>query len=111
MHIKLNVRGVNPAELIMEPKNLMYIIPGAEHIALHFLVPEKCRNTANYPIIIADIAPRVPGSLTHFNWPRLLWKSQITGFRFYKSPTIFGFNEYKRKKEVYQHYTVRIIGD
>ena len=25
-----------------------------------------------YSIIIADIAPKIPGDLTHFNWPRLL---------------------------------------
>ena len=25
-----------------------------------------------YLIIIADIAPMIPGGLTHFNWPRLL---------------------------------------
>ena len=25
-----------------------------------------------YPIIIADIAPMIPGGLTHFNWPRSL---------------------------------------
>ena len=25
-----------------------------------------------YPIIIADIALKIPGGLTHFNWPRLL---------------------------------------
>ena len=108
---RLAVGGVNPAELITEPKNLMYIIPGAEHAALHFLVPEKCLNTEDYPIIIADIAPRVLGNLMHFNWPRLLRKSQITGFGCYKRPTIFGFIEYKRKREVYKHYTVRIIED
>ena len=37
----------------------MFIILGEEQIAL-------------YLIIIADIAPKIPGGLTHFNWPRLL---------------------------------------
>ena len=40
-----------------------------------------------YPIIIVDIAPRIPGSLTHFNWARLLcYKLK---YRVYlQSPTI-----------------------
>ena len=67
----------------------MYIILGAEHNALHFLVPEKCMNTANDPIIIADIAPWIPGSLTHFNWPRLLRKAKIQGFDFIKTYNIW----------------------
>ena len=112
MHaVRLTVRGVNPAELITEPKNLMYIIPGAEHAALHFLVPEKCLNTEDYPIIIADIAPRVLGNLTHFNWPRLLRKSQITGFGYYKKKDLqyLDLTSIKGKRVVYKHYTVRII--
>ena len=30
-----------------------------------------------YLIIIADIAPKIPGGLTHFNWPRLLCDKPI----------------------------------
>ena len=36
------------------------------------MVSDRCINTDNVSIIIVDIAPRIPGGLMHFNWPRLL---------------------------------------
>ena len=67
----------------------MYIILGDEQAVLTF---RKCMNTINYPIIIADIAPRVPSSLTHFNWPRLLRQTKLQGliFFFVTRPTLIG---------------------
>ena len=56
----------------MEPKDLMYIIMGDEQIALTLWYWRGVGTLIIYPIIIADIAPRIPGSLTYFNWPRLL---------------------------------------
>ena len=56
----------------MEPKDLMYIILGEEQIALTLWYRRGVGTLIIYPIIIADIAPRIPGGLTHFNWPRLL---------------------------------------
>ena len=44
-----------------------------------------------YLIIIADIAPMIPDSLMHFNWPRLLRISfDIWGL--FTSPIIKGFD-------------------
>ena len=56
----------------MEPKDLMYIILGEEQIALTLWYQRGVGTLIMYPIIIADIAPRIPGGLTHFNRPRLL---------------------------------------
>ena len=56
----------------MEPMDLMYIILGEEQIALTLWYRRGVGTLIMYPIIIADIAPRIPGSLMHFNWPRLL---------------------------------------
>ena len=33
-----------------------------------------------YSIIIADIAPKIPGDLTHFNWPGCCEIGPSTGF-------------------------------
>ena len=56
----------------MEPMDLMYIILGEEQIALTLWYQRGVGTLIMYPIIIADIAPRISGSLMHFNWPRLL---------------------------------------
>ena len=56
----------------MEPKDLMYKLPGEEQIALTLWYRRGVGTLIIYPIIIVDIVPRIPGSLTHFNWPRLL---------------------------------------
>ena len=56
----------------MEPKDLMYIILGEEHVAFILWYQRGVWTLIMYSIIIADIAPRIPGDLTHFNWPRLL---------------------------------------
>ena len=56
----------------MEPKDLMYIIPGEEQIALILWYRRGVQTLIMYPIIIADIAPKIPSDLMHFNWPRLL---------------------------------------
>ena len=56
----------------MEPKDLMYIILGEEQIALTLWYRRGVGTLIMYPIIIADIAPRIPGGLMHFDWPRLL---------------------------------------
>ena len=56
----------------MEPKDLMYIILGEEQIALTLWYQRGVGTLIMYPIIIVDIAPRIPGGLTHFDWPRLL---------------------------------------
>ena len=56
----------------MEPIDLMYIILGEEQIALTLWYWRGVGTLIMYPIIIADIAPRIPGSLMHFNWPKLL---------------------------------------
>ena len=56
----------------MEPVDLMYIILGDEQIALTLWYLRGVGTLIIYPIIIADIAPRIPGSLMHFNWPKLL---------------------------------------
>ena len=50
----------------------MYIIMGDEQIALTLWYRRGVGTLIIYLIIIADIAPRIPGSLMHFNWPRLL---------------------------------------
>ena len=50
----------------------MYIIPDEEQIALTLWYQRGVRTLIMYPIIIADIAPRIPGGLMHFNWPWLL---------------------------------------
>ena len=45
-----------------------------------------------YLIITANIAPRIPGNLTHFNWPRLLqYVFSIQGL--FTSPIIIGLTE------------------
>ena len=56
----------------MEPTDLMYIILGEEQIALTLWYRRGVGTLIMYLIIIADIAPMIPGSLTHFNWPRFL---------------------------------------
>ena len=50
----------------------MYKITGDVQIVLTLWYRGSVGTLMIYPIIIADIAPRIPGSLTHFNWPRLL---------------------------------------
>ena len=50
----------------------MYILTGDEQIALTLWYLRGVGTLIIYLSIIADIAPRIPGSLTHFNWPRLL---------------------------------------
>ena len=45
----------------------MYIIRG--EIPLWYR--RGVRTLLMYPILIADIAPRIPGNLMHFHWPRL----------------------------------------
>ena len=50
----------------------MYIIMGDEQIAHTLWYQRGVGTLIIYLIIIADIAPKIPGSLTHFNWPRLL---------------------------------------
>ena len=50
----------------------MYIILGEEQIALTLWYWRGEITLAIYPIIIADIAPYIPGGLMHFNWPRSL---------------------------------------
>ena len=50
----------------------MYIILGEEQIALTLWYWRGVITLVMYPIIIADIAPYIPGGLTHFNWPRSL---------------------------------------
>ena len=52
--------------------DLMYIILSEEQTAPHSMVSERWIKLVMYPIIIADIAPMIPGGLTHFNWPRSL---------------------------------------
>ena len=56
----------------MEPKDLMYILLDDEQIALILWYQRGVQTLIMYPIIIADIAPKIPGDLTHFNSPRLL---------------------------------------
>ena len=56
----------------MEPKDLMYKLLGEEQIALTLWYRRGVGTLIIYLIIIVDIAPRIPGSLMHFNWPRLL---------------------------------------
>ena len=56
---------IKPAELL---QNLMYILCG--EISLRYR--RGVGTLLMYSIIIANIAPRIPGSLTHFHWPRLL---------------------------------------
>ena len=56
----------------MEPKDLMYIIPDEGQITLILWYRRGVKTLIMYPIIIADIAPKIPGDLMHFNWPRLL---------------------------------------
>ena len=53
-----------------------------------------------YPIIIADIAPKIPGGLTHFNCPGCCEISQYTGFII--RPTIRWLNTCKdvQKREI-----------
>ena len=50
----------------------MYIILGEEQIALTLWYWRGVKTLVMYPIIIADIAPKIPGGLTHFNRPRSL---------------------------------------
>ena len=50
----------------------MYIILGEEQIALTLRYWRGVITLVMYPIIIADIAPYIPGGLMHFNWPRSL---------------------------------------
>ena len=50
----------------------MYIILGDEQNALTLWYWRGAQTLIIYPIIIADIAPMIPGNLTHFHWPRLL---------------------------------------
>ena len=57
--------------------DLMYKIPGEEQIVLTLWYRSCELRLVMYPIIIADIAPRIPGGLTHFNWPRLLSNKPI----------------------------------
>ena len=47
----------------------MYIILGEEQIALTLWYWRGVKTLVMYPIIIADIAPKIPGGLTHFNGP------------------------------------------
>ena len=56
----------------MEPKNLMYIVIGEEKNVLTFWYRRGVGTIMMYLIIIADIAPMIPGGLMHFHWPRLL---------------------------------------
>ena len=49
----------------------MYIILGEEQIALTLWYWRGVKTLVMYPIIIADIAPKIPGGLTHFNWPQV----------------------------------------
>ena len=52
-----------------------------------------------YLIIIADIAPMMPGSLAHFNWPRLLRKYlDIQGL--FTNPIIKGLTNTAQPKNV-----------
>ena len=57
--------------------DLMYIILGDEQITLTLWYRRGVGTLIIYLIIIADIAPRIPGSLTHFNWPRLLCNKPV----------------------------------
>ena len=50
----------------------MYKITGDVQIALILWYQRSVGTLIIYPITIADIAPKIPGSLMHFNWPRLL---------------------------------------
>ena len=56
---------IRPTELL---QNLMYILRG--EISLRYR--RGVGTLWMYSIIIVNIAPMIPGSLTHFHWPRLL---------------------------------------
>ena len=45
----------------------MYIIQGEEQIVLTLWYRRSELTPVMYPIIIADIDPRIPGGLMHFN--------------------------------------------
>ena len=72
----------------------MYIIPGVEQIALTLWYRRSGKTLVMYPIIIADIAPKIPGDLTHFNWPGCCEISQYTGF--ITRPTIGRLHMHKK---------------
>ena len=62
------------------------MIQGDEQIVLTLWYRRSELTLVMYPIIIVDIAPKIPGSLTHFNWPRLLSDKPI--YRVYHKITI-----------------------
>ena len=58
----------------------MYIILGDEQIALTLWYWRGVKTLVMYPIIIVDIAPKIPGGLTHLIGPGRCEISHYTGF-------------------------------
>ena len=86
----------------------MYIILGEEHVAFILWYRRGVWTLIMYSIIIADIAPRIPGDLMHFNLidgPGCYEISPYT--RFITRPTIIWLNHARVVKLEMQKMTQR----